>query len=204
MNRGEIRTAVKQRLAIPSIGDGLLPDSVLDSLINSSLSSVSAARDWPWLLKTMDLVFTNGQVYLPNDFIRARALVYNDNPVFWTQLEDFLNPDGVWSTYAWTIIGNLAKLTPTPTTDVTCTLYYYCAEPELQSDYSTPIMPAQHHPVLVAHTAYLASLTRQDEGRAAVYRAEYETLFGLMRDDLKQSTSRRIRFNRVTENAYWD
>ena len=176
MNRGEIRTAVKERLAIPSIGDGLLPDSTLNSLINRSLATISAAKEWPWLLDTYTMNFVGGSSHLPNDFVRARQLVINDAPVLWLQLEDFLKPDRISAVYCWTIIGAQARLTPIPSTDTTGTLYYYRSEPELLSDYSTPLMPALHHSLIVAYTAYLAALTRQDEARAAVYQAEYQSI----------------------------
>lgn len=204
MNRGEIRTAVKQRLAIPSIGDGLLPDTVLDGLINKALGTISSAKEWPWLLTTHNMTFVGGEAYIPNDFVRARVLMINDKPVLWLQLEDFLMPDRRIAVFAWTIIGNLAKLNPTPTTDTSATLYYYRAEPELLSDYAQPLMPALHHPLIVSYTAYLAALIRQDEQRAAAYMAEYQAILNNMRDDLKQNTSRRIRYDSGYQYAAWN
>lgn len=203
MNRAEIRTAVKERLAIPSIGDGLLPDSTLNNLINRSLATISATKEWPWLLDTHNMVFVNGEATLPNDFVRARQLVIDGLPTLWVQLEDFLMPDRRMETYAWTIVGNKAKLDPVPTTDQNGVLYYYRAEPELHSDYSTPLMPSLHHPLIIAHTAYLAAMVRQDEGRAAVYQAEFQAILNTMRDDLKQNTSRRIRFDSGYQYAAW-
>lgn len=203
MNRGEIRTSVKERLAIPSIGDGLLPDSTLNSLINRALATISAAKEWPWLLDTYTMNFVAGSAHLPNDFVRARQLVIGDVPVLWAQLEDFLKPDRLSAVYVWTIIGAQARLNPIPSTDQTGTLYYYRSEPELLSDYSTPLMPALHHSLIVAYTAYLAALTRQDEARAAVYQAEYQSILNNMRDDLKQNTSRRIRYDAGYQYAAW-
>jgi hypothetical protein len=203
MNRGELRSAVKERLAIPSIGDGLLPDSTINSLINRSLATISATKEWPWLLDTYNMSFVAGSATVPNDFVRARQLVIEELPVLWVQLEDFLMPDRRMATFGWTIIGNKARLTPVPTTDQPGVLYYYRSEPELLSDYSTPLMPALHHPLIVAHTAYLAAMVRQDEGRAAVYQAEYQAILNTMRDDLKQNTSRRIRFDSGYQYAAW-
>lgn len=203
MNRGEIRTAVKERLAIPSIGDGLLPDSTLNSLINRSLATISATKEWPWLLDTYTMTFVAGSATIPNDFVRVRQLVIEGLPVLWVQLEDFLMPDRRMATFAWTIIGNKARLDPVPSTDQTGTLYYYKSEPELLSDFMTPLMPALHHPLIVAHTAYLAAMTRQDEARAGVYQAEYQSILNTMRDDLKQNTSRRIRFDSGYQYAAW-
>lgn len=205
MNRGEIRTAVKQRLAIPSSGDGQLTDTVLDSLINTALAHIAQTRQWPWLLTSLNLTFTNGQSYVPTDFILARALVYDSRQVTWMQFEDFLNAADLDIVgYGWTIVGNVAQLTPVPSAPLTATLYYYRAEPELYTDYSVPIMPAMHHHLIVAYASYLAALVRQDEGRAAVYMGEYSAILGNMRDDLKQNTSRRIRYHRGFDYASWD
>jgi hypothetical protein len=203
MNRGEIRTAVKERLAIPSIGDGLLPDATIDGLINRSLSVISGAKEWPWLMDDFTMNFVSGTATIPNDFVRARQLVIDGKPCMWLQLEDFLMPDRRQSVFAWTIIGNKAKLNPIPTSDFAGTLYYYRTEPELLSDYSMPLIPATHHSLVIAYTCYLAAMVRQDEGRAAVYQAEYQALLQNMRDDLKQATGRRIRYDGGYQYAAW-
>ena len=205
MNLGEIRTSVKQRLSIPSIGDGLLPDSTINDLINQALIVISGARDWPWLLSTHTLNFdaTTSQAFLPNDFIRSRELIYNTYPVLWVQLEDFLNPDRIYSTFAWTIIGNRAQITPASSTDLAATLYYYRNEPELISDFQTPLMPSQLHQAIVAYTAYLGAMVRQDDAKAATYIAEYRSLLNDMRDDLKQNSRRRIQYGNWNRYASW-
>lgn len=205
MNLGEIRSAVKQRLAIPSSGDGQLTDATINSLINRALTVISGARDWPWLLSTHTINFDSAtsQASLPNDFIRSRELIYNSYPVLWVQLEDFLNPDRVYATFAWTIIGNKAQITPASSTDLSATLYYYRNEPELISDFQTPLMPPQLHYAIVAYAAYLAAMIRQDDTRAATYIAEYRSLLNDMRDDLKQNTRRRIRYGSGYQYASW-
>ena len=203
MNRGEFRTAVNERLAIPSIGDGLLSDTTLNSLINRSLSVIASSKEWPWLLDDYTINFVSGSASLPNDFVRARSLVIESKPTVWLQLEDFIMPDRNNGTFAWTIIGNKAKLSPVNTTTVTGTLYYYRNEPTLLSDASTPLIPSIHHSLVVAYTCYLASMTRQDESRAAVYQAEYQSLLNNTRDDLKQNTGRRIRYDGGYEYSSW-
>jgi len=114
MNRGEIRSAVQQRMAIPSTGDGLLTDAVINGLIDQSLSVISGEHQWPWLLTTATLSFAPSTAALPSDFIMARSLVYNDYPVQWIQLEDYLDPDRFFVPFGWTIIGSTATLTPVP------------------------------------------------------------------------------------------
>ena len=74
MNRGELRTEIKDRLAIPSSGDGLITDSYVNSSINNALSRISAERDWWWLSGTSTPVFstTTGFATRPSDFMRAQ------------------------------------------------------------------------------------------------------------------------------------
>lgn len=205
MNLGEIRDAVKQRLSIPSIGDGLLPDATINSLINRSLTVISGSRDWPWLLSTLSITFpaNDGTAYLPSDFMKARELIINGYPVTWVQLEDFLNPNRIYATFAWTIVGNKAQITPVPTSDQTATMYYYRNEPTLIADFSAPLMPVQLHNIIVAYTAYLAAMVRQDDAKSATYMAEYRSLLNDMRDDLKQNTRRRIRYGGGYQYASW-
>lgn len=203
MNRGDIRTAVKRRLAIPANGDGMLTDTVINDLINQALVVISSARDWPWLLDTATLNFAPDSALIPTDFIRARQLVYNGLPVPWVQLEDYLNPDRINYTFAWTIIGDTAYLNPTPSTNASGTLYYYKNEPDLVTDFSTPLMPKVLHNMVAAYACYLAALVRQDENRASAYFAEYQMMLNNARDDLKQNSSRRIRMDSGWNYSYW-
>jgi hypothetical protein len=203
MNRGEIRDAVKQRMAIPSTGDGQLTDAVLNGLINQALTVISGEHDWPWLLTSTTVTFSPSTASLPSDFIKSRALIYNTLPVQWVQLEDFLDPDRFFAPFSWTIIGATAQVTPAPTSNIATTLYYYRREPDLSADGSTPLMPSLFHNLIVAYTTYLAAMVRQDEGRAAVHMADYNMLLNNMRDDLTQSTTRRIRYDRSFQYATW-
>ncbi len=203
MNRSEIRTAITERLAIPSIGDGLLPAATLNSIINRSLSTISAAKDWPWLLTSKSIYFSPSSATIPSDFIRSRQLVYNTCSVQWISLEDYLDKDRLDTTYGWTIIGQTAYLSPAPTSSDNGTLYYYRNEPSLTSDTSVPLMPTAHHPVIVALASHSAAQARQDESRAAIYFAEYANILNSMKDDLKQNSARRIQTSRVRRYSTW-
>ena len=63
MNLGELRTEIKNRLAIPSAGDGLITDTFVNSSINSALRVITTTRDWPWLLSTAQLAFPGNVGY---------------------------------------------------------------------------------------------------------------------------------------------
>lgn len=203
MNRSDIRTAITERLAIPSIGDGLLPAATLNLIIDRSLSTISAARDWPWLLTSASIYFSPSSATIPSDFIRSRQLTYGGNPVQWINLEDYLDSDRLDTTYGWTIIGQTAYLSPAPTASANGVLYYYRNEPSLTSDTSIPLMPTAHHPLIVAHASHSAAQVRQDESRASIYFAEYTNILNGMKDDLKQNSGRRIQTSRVRRYSTW-
>ena len=205
MNKGELRTEIKNRLAIPSSGDGLITDTVVNQAIEDALNVITMTRDWPWLLNTVQLAFPAniGTAELPNDFIRAKELVINDQPVTYVDLNQFLYTDALGYPYVWTITGNQAKIYPIGTQMVLGTLYYYRAEPELVADGSTPLMPAFLHQWIVAYGAYLCALRRQDEGRAQVYLNQSNDLLNRMRDDVRRKTGRRIQTAREYSYVNW-
>lgn len=199
-----MRSAVQLRMGITgTYTDALLPAVNIDILINNALDQISASAQWPWLLTSTSLSFAPSTATLPFDFIMARSLVYNGYPVQWIQLEDYLDPDRFFSPFGWTIVGNQARLTPAPTANASGTLYYYRNEPALVSDTDIPLLPTVHHNAVVSLAAYMGCLARQDESRASVNMADYRLNVNNMRDDLKQNTSRRIRFDRGKQYATW-
>jgi hypothetical protein len=206
MNRGELRTEIKNRLAIPSSGDGLITDSVVNTAIQDALNVIATTRDWPWLLTSQQLAFPAniGATELPCDFIRAKELVINGQPVTYVDLNQFLATDQLGYPYVWTTVGNDIKIFPIPGTLLLGTLYYYKAEPELTTDGQSPLMPSFLHQWIVAYGAYLCALRRQDEGRAQVYFAQSNDLLNRMRDDVRRKTGRRIQTSREYSYVNWN
>lgn len=206
MNRGELRTEIKNRLAIPSSGDGLITDTVVNQAIQDSLNVIASTRDWPWLLTSQQVAFPAniGATDLPCDFIRAKELVINSQPVTYVDLNQFLATDQLGYPYVWTIVGNQIKIFPIPGALTLATIYYYKAEPELVADTSEPIMPNFLQQWIVAYGAYLCALRRQDEGRAQVYLAQSNDLLNRMRDDLRRKTGRRIQTSREYSYVNWN
>lgn len=205
MNKGELRTEIKNRLAIPSSGDGLITDTVVDQSIEDALNVITSTRDWPWLMKTCQLAFPAnlGVAELPDDFIRAKELVINDEPVTYVDLNQFLYTDSAGYPYVWTIVADQCRIYPVGSTMILGTLYYYRAEPPLTADTSVPLMPAFLHSWIVAYGAYLCALRRQDEGRAQVYLNQSNDLLNRMRDDVRRKTGRRIQTARRTSYVNW-
>lgn len=205
MNKGELRTEIKNRLAIPSSGDGLITDTVVDQSIEDALNVIATTRDWPWLMKTCQLAFPAnlGVAELPDDFIRAKELVINDEPVTYVDLNQFLYTDSAGYPYVWTIVADQVRIYPVGTTMILGTLYYYRAEPPLVADTSVPLMPAFLHQWIVAYGAYLCALRRQDEGRAQVYLNQSNDLLNRMRDDVRRKSGRRIQTSRQFSYVNW-
>lgn len=206
MNRGELRTAIKDRLAIPSTGDGLITDTYVNTSINDALNRISAERDWWWLASTATGNFDNvyGQSQLPSDFMRANQLVINNSAVEQIPFEEYINPMFEADTYGWVIYGNYVKITPIPSQTITGTLYYFRSEPALSSDSSTPLLPGLYHYAIVAYGAYLCAARRQDESRASLYLQEYGNWLKTLSDDNRSSIKKRIQFNRLADYASWE
>jgi hypothetical protein len=205
MNRSELRTAIKDRLAIPSTGDGLITDAFVNTAINDALNRVSAERDWWWLASTTTLTFdnVNGAATLPTDFMRANQLVINSAPVQQIPFEDYINPLSDDTNYGWVIYGNEARINPVPSTNTSGTFYYFRSEPALSSDGATPILPPVYHYIIVCYGAYLCAARRQDESRASLYLQEYGNWLRTMNDDNRATIKKRIKFDRLSDYASW-
>lgn len=206
MNRSGLRTAVKDRLAIPSAGDALITDSFVNTSLDDALNRISSERDWWWLAHTATLTFdnVNGQANLPSDFMRANKLVINGSVVEPIPLDDYLDPSRMASTYGWIVYGSTIKITPIPSASLNGTLYYFRSEPALSSDTSTPLMPAVYHYAIVAYAAYLCCARRQDETRASLYLQEYGNWLNTLNDDNRTTISKRIKFERTSDYASWE
>jgi hypothetical protein len=194
MNLGELRTEVKNRLAIPTAGDGLITDTIVNGTINSALRVITTTRDWPWLLTSSQLAFPAnvGYAEIPCEFIRAKELVIDLRRICYVEINEFIDQTLVGYPYVFTMIGNQVKLFPVPTTLTLGTMYYYRSEPELTIDTQNPIMPEFLQGWIVSYAAYLCALRRQDEGTAGIYFAESNDLLNRMRDDVRRKTGRRI------------
>lgn len=205
MNRGQMRTEIKNRLAIPASGDGLITDTVVNQAISDALDVLVATRDWPWLLTSTQIAFPAniGTAELPTDFVRAKELVINDQPVTYVDLNQFLYTNDLGYPYVWTITGNQVRIWPVGTTLALGTLWYYQDEPTLVADTSEPLMPDFLRSWVVAYGAYLCALRRQDEGRAQVYLNQSNDLLNRMRDDVRRKTGRRIQTSRPYSYANW-
>lgn len=160
MDLAALRTALQQRLGLPSVGDGLATTTVQTAVINSALRDLSNEHDWPWLISSASLTFSAGSAAFPTGCLRARELTINGRPAKFVPLAHFLGVAGDSSDYVWTTQATTVKITPVPDTAPTAVLYFVRSEPELSGDSDVPLLPEAYHDVLLARAAYRANVTR--------------------------------------------
>ena len=164
MNRSQLRAAVKSRLGLPSTGDALLDDTSLNSIIDNALTDLSNEYQWPWLLTSAALTFTNGVAPFPTSpavsHLREVTIV-GRRARHASSLAEFLDILADGSRCVWYEIGATINLAPIPATAPSAaTLYYLQNEPALSADSSSPLAPAEYHTVVVARASYLANVRR--------------------------------------------
>ena len=208
MNRSQLRAAVKSRLGIPVTGDALLDDATLNDIIQNALTDLSNEYQWPWLLTSGTLTFTNGVAPFPTSPapIHLRELVINGRRARKaTGLGEFLDIAADGSRCVWFDIGQTINLGPVPATAPTSnTLYYLRNEPTLTADSSSPLAPDEYHTVIVARAAYLANVRRNRAEDSQRDLAEYMDGVKKMRDAYPMRTGpRSVRPAGATYWAVW-
>lgn len=205
MNRGDLRTAIKNRLAIPSAGDGLITDTIVNDAINQALTVVTMTRDWPWLLRSSQLAFPAnlGYAEAPCEMLRAKELVINNSVVPYIELNQFLDAPNLGYPYVWTITGSQIRINPAPTAMVLGTLWYYTTDPALTVDTQEPLLPDVFSEWIISYGSYLCALRRQDEVTAQVYLAQSNDIMSRMRDDTRSKTGRKIQVARRYNYVSW-
>lgn len=205
MNRGQLRAALTSRLGIPATGDGLLDPNTLNDLIGVALRDISVESDWPWLLTSATVTFTNDTAPAPADMVKARDLLINSRRAKYAPLSEFLDAQGQRVTYVWTTIGTSIVLSPTPaSTPTDPALYYIQSEPELSADTASPLLPDTYHQVLLARAAYHANTRRNRFEEAMRDDNEYQLSIRKMKDSAwARSGPRTIRAAGTANWATW-
>lgn len=204
MNRAELRAAVSTNLRIPPSGDGTLTSAVLNDLVGQSVRKVARERMWPWLRTSSDLtVTTAGTAALPADFIEADTLTFDDMIVESVAFHELL---AGYRRYAWADDGTNVRVEPAPSASTTMTLWYYRAEPNLADDTDSPLLPANHHDLIVSWATGLGFDIRADFDAAIRWRDRYEReLTNAVKQVFRQRSGNRValRSERRQSTARW-
>ena len=196
MNLGELRTAVSSRIAVPTAGDALASNASIDACINAALRDISSEQSWPWLLTSSSPTFAYGVAVIPTGCGRIKTFAIDGLPVPQASLEDVLSGAKQW---VWAEDGASIRLSPTPSSTPTATLWYYRVEPTLVLDADLPLLPVVHHQTLVARASYHLNVRRSDATRVAADLAEYERGLKNMMQSVHRGTS-----PKVIRSAYRD
>lgn len=158
MNLGQLRSAVRNRIGVPST-DALFTDSVVNEIVNHALHSIEAEWDWPWLEASENIPTVNGTAAyaVSATWLRTLEVQYGDYPPLerWdiAKLRAMGIPAGRPNYFA--VYEDKLQLRPVPTAVVTMTHLYIKRENDLTTDADTPLMPATYHWVIVEYGAYL-------------------------------------------------
>lgn len=202
MNRGDLESAVRYRLGVPT-GDSFNTDTVIDELLGEALYAVSAEAQWPWLQGSATITTAAGTASyaVPADWYRTRTLVIDTKGPS-LELRQIRDIDDVYSTDRglpcwYTIEGDQVVLRPTPDGVYSITHRYQKVEPALTADSgagSTPLMPAQYHHAIVQYAVWQSFLRANQGARAQAAFVAYQGWLKRMHDDRRRtSASPRIR-----------
>lgn len=193
MQLSDIRDEVRTLTGVPA-DDARVPDSVLTSLINSSLRRITQEHDWPWLyvVDTTNTATVVGQtdytceigfrrtlsVTLGGDRdIRARTprdveslSTVNDYPRFYT------------------VERNTLILVPVPTEVETIKHVYLGSDDTLVDDADAPLMPDAYIDLVLFGAAYLVHARLKDTQAFRGAIAEYKDRITRYADDTRQFT----------------
>ena len=202
MNKRELRTAIRDRNGIPDAGDGLAGHTDIDACIAHALADLSAEDRWPRLLTSASLTFSGNAAALPTGWVSSRELLVNGYIAPHVGLNEFLEGS---TSYVWTEQGANVVLNPTPSSAPTATLWYYRVEPELTTDTSEPLLPAQWHRALAARASYHLNVRRKDGDRINIDENEWQAGLNNMRVAKRADTgSSKIKSSfRPIQRARW-
>lgn len=192
MNRAALIAQVGLRCGIPTtdtVGTALMDDAV-----NEAIHHVETwgGGDWPWLYDEVETATTANQEYLlfsaitPNigDAVRSvRSVEWLAATDTWEPLQRITKRElrKAYQGYSassqidhYAVDGNRILFAPTPNAALDVRIAVIVTEPDLDSDSDTPLLPAIHHRVLVAHAAALVleDLQRWKEAKVQAERAE--------------------------------
>lgn len=126
---------------------------------------------------------------LPSDFLHEVAVFWNGRRMAWTDLEDTIHEDGDQSgePTAYYIEGGKIGFEDVPTSAQTVTIVYYSIGGAMAQTSDTPIVPTEHHMLLVAYACYWCSIEGDDDRMSKFYEAWLRGVQEASEDIVKKS-----------------
>jgi len=187
MNLGEIRSELQ------ALGYGPDTEDEQTILINAVYRDVTGERRWPWLQRTVDILIDRdtSQVDLAFSAPDAREIdavyvVGHSSPAF-VPYGDFValtaaRPAAHGVPTAWSLSRPwLLELHPTPDRAYRLRVAYIAIVTPLRNDFDVPVIPEQHHDVLVYGAAAKMGIRERDTDQSQLMSAAYERALARLR-----------------------
>lgn len=187
MQLQDIRDEVRLRAGLGT-NEGLFPDTVLTSLINSSIRRQTVMQDWPWLevKGTVATVASTQTITIANrrkvNFLSIEG--ENLRRVAFRNLPDYYNRTG--RPQYWTSYADVIYLLPTP--DAVYTVDYGViddAETALSSDTDEPTWPDWAIDVIISDVCVLVARRKTDREMEARFFGEFRFAVENILDDIR-------------------
>jgi len=190
VNLGQLRTAVLDRLGLPS-DDPIITTTVLDRDINSRLHYIASQRDWHWLVTTATFNTVVGQrAYTPPaDWLRTLHIYDDGRQLDARQPQNLPVPPADTPnnrSVAYAVEGGSLLLWPTPEAVRPLTHIYVRDETDLALTTDTPLIPAGYHDYLVTLAAILGAIRIDNEKREAALRTEAQDWLRTINDNARK------------------
>jgi hypothetical protein len=195
MQLQDIRSEVRIRGGLAT-SDTALSDSVLNTLINSALRTVTTMYDWPWLVAQSTPTETTAGTAaytIATNFRKIQSIYVgpddSDPPVRKLRYKTppdvlrFRRKDGRPAYYTYHQ-GQLL-LAPTPDATYDIDIYYYSYEAVLSSDTDAPLLPDWAMEMLFEYTLVLAGRRLRDGEMAAMHAQAFSTAMATVIDEIR-------------------
>lgn len=200
MTLTQLRDAVRIRLGVP-VSDAFYTSAVLTDLVNEGLQAYSTEVDWPWLgTSTTFSTVAGTQAYTPPaNWNRTKLLTPDESDTLvlmsLAEVREYGKEehDRAFPT-VYTIWGEQILLAPVPAGIYTIKHDYIKAEPELDQDNDTPLLPSQYHYALVHFAAAAGQLRQNETQRWEAEMKNYETwIKRMLKNDRRSTQTMRVR-----------
>lgn len=188
------------------------------TLINAVYRDVLLERRWPWLRRQATVPLpaqaSSADLLLIADLRDVDAIHIEgfEDPVF-IEVENFrayryADNRSRGRPQAWTLTPDRIEVWPSADRDYELVVDYIAAAPRLVSEFDVPVIPEQHHDVLVYGAAARMAIRERDTDQRQLMAAEYERALARLRaaSNVRQrQSSAQVKSSGMYDSAiqYW-